>query len=247
MSTENLILEKNIELNQDADTGNGTSGQNVETISAFLKAKHLVKITNNALPEEREYKPFLGINASTEIIARRYNLKLFNGNQLEYENGNNFNNNLTPLLSQLFMASVPSATYDKNRNLLTVEINSFASASSEENALIRDIHYDFSIDNQGSPKINIYIRFDIHKLRSEQKNLVVRNSNITFSKESDTTFSKKSDTTQSIDLSTVRAIEVFLLQTNPRTSRGTMTTVKPTETTNDTNDHIENPYEMASF
>lgn len=114
--------------------------------------------------------------------------------------------------SKDFYATIPKAHFCKEENKIQLKVISNTCNKSQANALV---YYDYNIDTNGFPKIDIYVLF------GKTSDAINKNQERHF----DITFNRTCTT--GIDLCTIKTIEVFLIQDDPRTSRGTVTTVTP--------------------
>ncbi|KAB8153022.1 hypothetical protein EZY14_011615 [Kordia sp. TARA_039_SRF] len=77
------------------------------------------------------------------------------------------------------------------------------------------LFYNFSLNVDGKPQLNLYVSFNCH--RNIEKHEFWYNA---------INFNTGSNQMQAVDLSSIETVEVFLIDEDPETSRGTVTTVK---------------------
>jgi hypothetical protein len=203
-----IIIEETIKVIE-KNEGNTGESQVVNTIEQFLEFKHSIPAGNTG--QKKQGNPVFDIIPSCEFLtAYVFNLTPVINNGIEPKIDN---------LRKIFF-SRPSAKYDKATDTITIDVVTFASAIGYQNVIQHGIFYDYSMDNSGAPKMNIYFMLNNPPTSRNSEALLVRTYQLAFSQEQ--------NTTKIIDLSLINTVEVFLIQENPRTSRGTVTTVQPT-------------------
>ncbi|MEM6717709.1 MAG: hypothetical protein AAF611_00195 [Bacteroidota bacterium] len=100
-------------------------------------------------------------------------------------------------------------------NIVKFTIDTFINVGINEITNLVSVHYDYELNATSLPSLMIYLTFDKEKIG--------RSSNIISHKQFLFTFEQKSD--EGIDFSNFDTIQAFLIEDDPRTSRGTVTTV----------------------
>jgi hypothetical protein len=130
-----------------------------------------------------------------------------------------------------FLPPLLQAQYSKDNN--TLEVTAVAIISKEYKIKVLDFHlnYNYSFNEQGEPQLNIYIYFTKHITETEiEYGYDYCTFKITLDKEGIGSSNQHEDPIEVKDTMVpqddIQTVQAYVVNTDPRTSRGTVTTVQ---------------------
>lgn len=119
--------------------------------------------------------------------------------------------------SSVLLTPIVVSTFDSDTNFILVNTVTFINAQQDPKHF--NLFFNYTLNDNGEPQLSIYICYVANEIPA--KTYIIKPFMIYFSSNS-----VKNGSKQIIPLNRIKAIKVFLVNRDPRTSRGTMTTVQ---------------------
>ncbi|KAB8153021.1 hypothetical protein EZY14_011610 [Kordia sp. TARA_039_SRF] len=126
----------------------------------------------------------------------------------------------------IFFSEAIAEYLSESNNTIKIDVRTFCKIIKIENSpeyFIEKIYYDYSLNSEGLPKINIFIKVDKSIILQSPLLEEPNQEKVLFCSDFQIKFIEKDNMPK---LEYINTVEIFFFHTNPRTARGTVTTVK---------------------